>query len=104
MSLLLVSGIYFYFLNSSIEKELQELGAKEVSQKKDIEYSESRIRTLSNEIPSKRIEIESLKKNLVETKKNLDPSKLKPVTGYTVKSYSTRQGNRTYSKNYIYFK
>ena len=36
-------------------------------------------------------------------KKTLDPSKLKPYSGYTVKSYTTRKGNRSYTKNYFYY-
>lgn len=77
---------------------------KENSLRKDIVYTSDRISSLNYSIPEKRIELEKLKANLIETKKSLDPSKVKPLTGYTVKSYSTRKGNHTTSRNYIYYK
>lgn len=104
MLLLVATTLYLFLTNKEINKELDEMRTKENSLRKDIVYSSDRISSLNHSNPEKIIEIEKLKTNLIETKKNLDPSKVKPLTGYTVKSYSTRKGNHTYSRNYIYYK
>lgn len=104
MLLLVATTAYLFFTNKGINKELDEVQTKENSLRKDLVYTSDRISSLNYSIPDKRIELEKLKSTLIETKKNLDPSKVKPLTGYTVKSYSTRKGNHTYSRNYIYYK
>lgn len=104
MLLLVATTAYLFFNNKGINQELDKMRTKENSLRKDLVYTSDRISSLNYSIPEKRIELEKLKINLMETKKNLDPSKVKPLTGYTVKSYSTRRGNYTTSRNYIYYK
>ncbi len=100
----LISLGFLYYQNKKVNDKLDSLIARKDSIIVQIERDSIMMIRLNFQIETNLKKIPEETKNLEQTKKQFDESKLKTITGYTIRSYSTTRGNRTYTKNYIKYR
>jgi peptidoglycan hydrolase CwlO-like protein len=92
--------VYYVIVNNEL-KDTKATLSNVTSQNTNAEID---IKRLEDEIPLLIENIVKEKNNLKQIKEVYNPEKLKPYSGYSVNSYTTRKGNRTYTKNYIKYR